>query len=117
VLAATAALSRFSRISFSFDEEPGEYRWVLSASRLNEFDLQILSLPELWGDKPDSEGQLLFRTVCVPETFASAVHAAAAGVLAEYGEKGYHEKWSEHGFPMAQFNELSCLLSALQNGV
>jgi len=116
VLAATAIISRFSQVAFSFDEEPGEYRWVVSSPRLNEIELQILSFQELWGDRPNSEGNLLFRTVCVPEAFAAAVHGAAAAVLAEYGEKGYLEKWSEHSFPTAQFNELSRLLSSLQNG-
>lgn len=90
VLSAIALLSRFSGMTFSFDEEPGEYRWVISSPRLNEIQIQILGLDELWGDKPNSSGQLLFRTICTPETFAEAVHAAA--VLAEYGEAGYFEK-------------------------
>lgn len=115
VLAALALLSRFSRLTFSFDEEPGEYRWVISSPRLNEVEIQILSLNELWGDKPDSEGRLLFRTVCTPETFGNSVHAAAACVLAEYGEAGYQKQWSEHPFPMAQFRELSILLTKLQH--
>ncbi len=92
ILAATAALSRFSRLSFSFDEEPGEYRWVISSPRVNELEVRILSFDELWGDKPDSEGHLVFRTICTPETFAVAVHAAAAAVLAEHGVAGYLEK-------------------------
>ena len=114
VLSANALLSRFSSMTFSFDEEPGEYRWVISSPRLNEIEIQILNLDELWGDKPNSEGRLLFKTTCTPETFAAAVHAAAAAVLAEYGEAGYLEKWSEYPFPMAQFEQLSCMLARLQ---
>jgi hypothetical protein len=114
VLAAGALLSRFSSMTISFDEEPGEYRWVISSPRLNEIEVQILSLDELWGDKPNSEGRLMFRTICTPETFAGAVHAAASSVLAEYGEAGYLEKWSEHPFPMAQFEHLSRMLARLQ---
>ncbi len=114
VLAAGALLSRFSALTFSFDEEPGEYRWVISSLRLNEVELQILSLDELWGDKPNSEGRLMFRTICTPETFAEAVHAAATAVLAEHGEAGYLEKWAEHPFPMTQLEQLSKMLARLQ---
>ncbi|MCJ0763512.1 hypothetical protein [Variovorax terrae] len=114
VLAAHALLSRFTKLSFSFDEEPGEYQWVITSPRLNEIELQILSLGELWGDRPDSEGRRLFRTVCTPETFATAVHTAAAAVLAEHGESGYYEKWSEYPFPIAQFEQLSVALARLQ---
>ena len=114
VLAANALLSRFTALSFSFDEEPGEYRWVITSPRLNEIELKILSFGELWGDKPDAEGQLVFRTRCTPETFAGSVHGAAAAVLAEHSEAGYHEKWSEYPFPMAQFEQLSRALARLQ---
>jgi len=114
VLSANALLSRFSGMTFSFDEEPGEYRWVISSPRLNEIEIDILSLDELWGDRPNSEGRPLFKTICTPETFAEAVHAAAAAVLAEYGEAGYLEKWSEYPFPMAQFEQLSSMLARLQ---
>jgi hypothetical protein len=114
VLAANALLSRFSSLAFGFDEEPGEYRWVISSPRLNEIELQILGLGELWGGKPNSDGQLMFRTICTPETFAESVHGAAAAVLAEYGEAGYLEKWTEYPFPMAQFAQLSRMLALLQ---
>jgi hypothetical protein len=114
ILAANALLGRFSRVSFSFDVEPGEYRWVITSPRLNEVEVQILSLDELWGDKPDTEGKLLFRTLCVPETFSNAVHSAAGAILATHGEAGYLEKWAEHPFPKAQFEDLSRQLASLQ---
>ena len=111
VLAGIAALSGFNQISFSFDEEPGEYRWVISSPRLNEFEIEILSFPALWGDQPDSEGRSLFKTRCVPETFAKAVQSALHTVLETHGESGYLELWSEHPFPSSQFAELNRLLN------
>ena len=114
VLAANAVAGRFSRVTFSFDEEPGEYRWVISPTRVNEVEIRILSFGELWGDKPDEDGKLLFQTICVPETFAMAVHAAAGAVLAKHGESGYLERWAEHPFPKNQFEDLSRRLAALQ---
>ena len=57
VLAGTAVASGFTRVSFGFDEEPGEYRWVITSPRLNEIELEILSFDELWGGKPDAEAR------------------------------------------------------------
>ena len=110
VLAACAALQYFDRIGFPFEEEPGEYRWVLRAPRLNELELRIYEFLESSGSKPDGEGKLLFSTFCLPITFAQAVHVAAAKVLAQYGEAGYLEQWSEHAFPMHTFRELERLI-------
>ncbi len=115
ILAANAVIRRFPCVIFSFDEEPGEYRWVIFSPRLNEIDISILSFDELWGDKPNADGKLLFRTVCLPEAFANAVHAAAGTLLATHGEAGYFQKWSEHPFPKNQFEDLSRQLSAQQS--
>jgi hypothetical protein len=113
VLAATAVASGFTRVSFGFDEEPGEYRWVISSPRLNEIELEILSFDELWGGKPDPEGKSLFKARCLPEDFAVAVavQAAAHGVLERYGDAGYMKLWHEHPFPSAQLAELDRLLA------
>jgi hypothetical protein len=92
VLAATAVVSGFTRLSFRFDEEPGEYRWNITSPRLNEVELEILSFPELWGDRADAEGRCLFKTRCLPEVFAETVRATAERVLKEHGEAGYRAK-------------------------
>jgi hypothetical protein len=111
VLAACAALRYFGRITFSFEEEPGEYRWVIEAPRLNEVLLQIYEFTESQSSKPEAAGTLLFSTSCVPLTFAQAVHAAASKLLVELGESGYLDQWSEHPFPMHPFRELERLLA------
>src|SRR5687768_17732149 len=61
VVAATAVVSGFSRITFQFDEEPGEYRWVIETPRMNEIELRVLEFPELYGEKPDADGKEIFR--------------------------------------------------------
>lgn len=111
VLAACAALRYFGRISFSFEEEPGEYRWVIESPRLNEIGVRIYEFSESRGSKPDAEGTLLFSTTCLPRSFAQAVHIAASRLLNELGESGYLEKWAEHPFPMLPFRELERLLA------
>ncbi len=110
LLAATAVASLFGRITFSFEEEPGEYRWVITSPRMNEIELEIIDFDESWGGKPDSAGRSLFKTKCQPDMFARAVFNAAQQVLREYGEAGYAEKWGEHAFPMLQFRQLERIL-------
>jgi hypothetical protein len=110
VLAATAAGSGFGRVSFRFDEEPGEYRWIINSPRPNELELEVLDFDELWGDRPDAEGRSLFKTRCLPEVFAGAVQAAAHRVLDTHGEEGYLKAWSEHPFPVQQLAELDKVL-------
>lgn len=115
VLAALGVISGFRTLSFGFDEEPGEYRWVIDAIDLNEIKLQVLAFDELWGSKPNSGGKLLFETTCRPIVFATAVEHAAATVLNVHGEEGYLEKWSEHPFPTRQLALLRERIGLLQN--
>lgn len=110
VIAATAIVSDFAAVTFRFDEEPGEYRWVIKSPRPNEIELKILEFPQTWGGLPDEEGVELFRTICLPGTFGRAVLEAAEGVLSTNGIDGYAEKWSEHPFPTLQLEELGRLL-------
>jgi hypothetical protein len=110
LLAATAVISDFSRVTFSFSEEPGEFRWVISRSRINEIELTILKFRELMGERPDSQGAPLFSTKCLPRTFAKAIDGAARELVASVGESGYAEQWSRHPFPSLQLQELGRLL-------
>lgn len=111
VLAALGTLAGFKSVAFGFDEEPGEYRWVIQQTDANEIRIEVLSFDELWGNKPNAEGRVLISTVCRPVVFAAAVQKAATAVLAQYGEEGYHAKWVEHPFPSRQLTLLAELVA------
>lgn len=113
VRAAHALLTGFSALTFSFEEEPGEYRWVIRSPRYNEIDLRILGFPDVYSALPEADGRVLFQTVCVPETFAVAVFEAAERLRIELGEDGYAEKWAEHAFPTRCMDELKRALEQL----
>ena len=114
VLSALAIGSGFSGASFAFDEEPGEYRWVIGQIDVNLVRINILSFPELWGGKPNDQGQLLFSTTCRPIVFAAEVLRVASELLEKHGEDGYLEQWVEHPFPMRQLALLRELVERLQ---
>ena len=105
VLSAVALLHWFNTLSFSFVEEPGEFRWVFSSKPNNEIELRILD-----GYGPDDECELLFQTVCLRTVFGNAVLNAGNNLLKEYGEDGYLKKWVEYPFPTESLNELTRLL-------
>ena len=58
--AVAAALRGSLRSTFSFTEEPGEYRWILERRPKGRTRIRILEFPQLWGHRPDEEGTVLF---------------------------------------------------------
>jgi hypothetical protein len=115
VLSAIASVSGFRSSTFGFDEEPGEYRWVIESTDVNTISVEVLEFQELWGTKPNTEGKSLFRTVCAPITYARAVAMAANSVLEEHGLDGYLGKWMEHAFPERQLQLLEERIASVQN--
>ena len=117
LIAAASLVAGFKTVSFGFDEEPGEYRWVIEAVDLNLCSLEILEFPELNGNRPKSEGRLLFSAKLRPVVFGNAVLAAAQELLAKHGESGYEERWSEHSFPSLQLSMLENEIKNAGNAV
>jgi hypothetical protein len=115
VAAAVATLSGRGSATVSFDEEPGEYRWVIEAKSPSLCAVQILEFPELWGNKPNSDGKSVFRAEVTPIVFGRAVHAAAASVLEKHGIEGYAKSWIQHPFPLEQFRVLENLVAGHEN--
>ena len=105
---ATSALT-------TFDEEPGEYRWVMEelGGRLH---IRILEFEELWGKRPDSDGEVVLAGCCDRIDFVSAVRDMLQRVLDEHGAAGYKDRWVEHEFPSAQLRVLSEGLSKMGSG-
>jgi hypothetical protein len=94
----------------SFADEPGEYRWRLQRVDENTVSIRIIELDDLWQNKPDEEGSVIFEAQCRMRTFAGAVLSASQRVLAEYGLEGYRERWANDDFPLELHNELKQLL-------
>ncbi len=114
VLSAVALLHWFNALSFSFQEEPGEFRWVFNTKSNNEIELKILDPYYANRLRPSADGgQLIFQTAFTRETFGNAVLETGKKLLEEYGEAGYLEKWVEYPFPTESLSELGRLLERL----
>lgn len=95
---------------FSFDEEPGEYRWILERKEKNALKVRIIEFAELWGGKDDSEGKVIYEVTCPTYEFGKALLVSLNGLLDEYGFAGYKEKWVNAEFPVEQYLELCSLV-------
>jgi hypothetical protein len=95
----------------SFDEEPGEYRWLFNRLTSDRLRIRILMFRELWANRPDVEGETIFDAECRLRTFAGALVSELQRLLAEHGLEGYRGKWIEHDFPEKRLAELQELLA------
>jgi hypothetical protein len=82
----------------AWDEEPGEYRWLLRRSG-TDVAITVIGFPELWSEQPDSEGTVLFSAAAPLSLFATAVADGADRLLAEHGAEGYEQRWVDAPFP------------------
>ncbi|MFZ1988939.1 MAG: hypothetical protein WAW96_04120, partial [Alphaproteobacteria bacterium] len=102
LLAAFKILTGESYVTFSFDGEPAETRWVMKLAWLErpprfgpngEVVVAIRILRFLGGGHglPDEAGEEQFSFDCTPEQFAHAAAKAVRNVWERYGQKGYDD--------------------------
>lgn len=108
--ATCAILKGDHEARFVFDEEPGEYRWILNSTSRDAVKITILAYDKLWGEMSDAEGKIIFETAISKHDFATELKASLDRLLAEHGLLGYEEKWDEHQFPVLSYQELCALL-------
>jgi hypothetical protein len=82
----------------SWEEEPGEYRWVFNSSD-DDVALRILAFRNSWPRRPEEEGEVVVATVGPLRDIADAIVTGAAAVLDEYGEDEYQRRWVQYPFP------------------
>jgi hypothetical protein len=111
----------------SWEEEPGEYRWIFAREDRDQVTLRILEFADMYARpdtragvvrlalRPDEEGELRFSTTQPVTVLAQAIADGAAAALAEYGEAGYQAKWLEAPFPVAHLEMIRGYLGAEWN--
>lgn len=91
---------------FSFDDEPGEYRWIFRRTSIGGLGIKILEFDDLWGGKPDEDGAVLADFMCQARDFGAALLVSLNKLLDEIGVAGYRETWSSTEFPIADYKIL-----------
>jgi hypothetical protein len=93
----------------SWEEEPGEYRWVFQRSG-SEVRMRLLAFPDVYDDGPDEDGQALLDVTCLVTDLALAVASGAQRVLDQLGPDEYQQRWVEHPFPTDDLTALERLV-------
>ena len=97
-----------------FEEEPGEYRWLLE--RIGpDVRIQLLWFDDL-NEAPDSEGEVLVDGRCSLYEFATAVALELRRLYRRYGEQGYLEEWAAHPFPTSEMRQIEEAISPSPKG-
>ncbi len=99
----------------SFDEEPGEYRWVFERVDDQDVRLRIFEFSELWSKKEDEDGILILDVQIPVLVLVRSMVSCLADVLQASGIEGYREKWLQHDFPLQQYEELRSTLAILKS--
>jgi len=95
----------------SWEEEPGEYRWVFTRDGA-EVHLSILVFPDNFPPMRDDEGVEIFRISEPLIDLAASVGDAAQRVLDDYGEAEYLRRWVEAPFPTAHLKMIREMLAS-----
>lgn len=126
LLEAALGLTKSKRRTIaSFEDEPGENRWVFRLERVGTVFLVIsfydhlFSNPELEEDErelrkredlpeddPDDPATVQFAAYVNLQELLQAVCDAAEAVLEKYGAAGYRAEWLEGDFPGEELRKL-----------
>lgn len=82
----------------SWEDEPGEYRWIFSR-RGEDVHVQVLGFEDSYLRKPDAAGTVVYESTLPLLGLAVAMADGAQAVLDEHGADGYMAKWIGHPFP------------------
>lgn len=104
VRAAVALPGARSTLRVTWQEEPGEFRWILEP-RGSQVLVRVVWFDD-WGARDESAGAVRLEASCEVSEFQRAVAMAARSLLAEWGADGYREQWVEHDFPLEHLTRL-----------
>jgi hypothetical protein len=93
----------------SWQEEPGEYRWLFTRQG-GAVRLTLLGFLDPFSRLDDSHGECLFQGECDLRWFASRLQQQFHYFLATVGEEGFQREW-RYPFPALELRRLEEFLS------
>ena len=98
----------------SWQEEPGEFRWVCRRQG-DDIQLRILAFDDYYRHRPDAEGAVVFETRQDWEVVTRAIALGASRAVEKHGEAEYRNEWG-HPFPTATLALIRAQLRAASTG-
>jgi len=93
IRAAGQLLDGAKKARLSINEEPQEFRWLLSRSAGDGLRVKILAFDDLNEQLPDRLGREVLTTACSLTAFCRALAEVSGDTLSQYGLKGYEREW------------------------
>jgi hypothetical protein len=109
--AALQLLRGAREASFSFQDEPGEHRWILSRGEADSLRIRILWFEDNFSPRPQERGTEVFGCDCAVLDFVGQVSSVLQTLLADEGIDGYIRRWQSDEFPVDTFAEIQRLLT------
>lgn len=94
----------------SWEEEPGEYRWIFDRAG-SDVRLRVLAFRDRDLDESDDQGVIIFETSQPLREMAAAIADGAQAVLDEYGEEEYLRRWMDAPFPLGHLEMIRARLA------
>jgi hypothetical protein len=92
-------------ISFSFQDEPGEHRWLLKRGEADTLHVRVLRFEDTFSTRTQG-GLEVFYSKCTVMDFVGQVCFVLQNILERVGLEGYRKLWRNSDFPLDTFNEL-----------
>jgi len=102
--AARYILKGATDASFSFMDEPGEHRFLISR-REDRVEIRVYEFPEPFA-RTMNNAPIVLKAEASLSRVHQRMHQRSAARLDAHGEAGYRERWKRHAFPMAEYREL-----------
>jgi len=101
--AARGILRGLPETTFSFQQEPGEHRVVVSRDD-DHVRLSLYRFPDSFSRT--HRGELLLTAECTTRQFATECINCLRRVLNAHGEDGYRQRWKNAEFPSQEYRDL-----------
>ena len=105
--AARGILRGMPEATFSFQQEPGEHRFVVSRGGDGRVSVNVYRFPDTFSRS--RRGELVMTIECGLREFATECINCLRRVLDEHGEAGYRERWRNADFPLREYRDLLAL--------
>jgi len=108
--AAICLLEGADAVRFSFDDEPGEHRCIITRVSDADARIRVLWFDGLWSGLPDERGSEVFTCTTTTARFCGEVLSCLQRLLADHGLEGYKTLWVSHDFPSEKYERLRTLI-------
>lgn len=105
--AAAMLLAGSREESFSFQDEPGEYRFVLTRGEADLLSIRVLWFDQSFSGRRNRFGKQIFHCEWAVLDFVGQVFVRLHTIFTVHGLEGYKRIWRNGDFPVRAYEAIS----------